>query len=74
MKQTNNNVEKQITVDFFGIKVTAFTTLEAAWNNASQSQFGTGQWLQNGKLWIVMSENNPLYKQILTAKIGWFIR
>lgn len=61
--------------EFFGTKIAAFTTLDAAWENASiNREFGTGAWLQNGEFWIVMSENHPLYLQILKAQIGWFIR
>jgi hypothetical protein len=75
MNQNNNNMENQLTIEFFGTQVPAFSTLEAAWNNASpRSEFGTGEWLTNGELWIVMSENHPLFIQILNAKIGWFIR
>jgi hypothetical protein len=75
MKQNNNNMENQFTIEFFGTQVPAFTTLNDAWENASpRSEFGTGAWLQNGEFWIVMSENHPLFIQILNAKIGWFIR
>jgi len=62
----------QTTVNFFGIEVPAFTTLDAAWNNATPaSGLGIGTWLTNGQLWIVMSENHALYMQIKNANLGW---
>jgi|APFre7841882793_1041355.scaffolds.fasta_scaffold123675_1 hypothetical protein len=60
------------TIEIFGHSIEAFTTLDAAWNASVPNGFwGTGSYLSNGPLWIVMSENHPVYLQILEAKNEW---